>query len=192
MVGAGLRSLTRPPATGPIHFTVDGHRMVLPHHPARWWVQTLSYKAPGCWWNIIPGGLARKDQAHLIMRLDDPDDPFDMDEIETLAEQVIERALGMSVWVAQRLMAAANSQWTQLEAWCIQQGAVGLLDGNPGRVASAVYAWRLAAAQNVGDEKKAKREMLKLEGEVWAPPPMHMHSGALRDMTPPGWQEAMI
>lgn len=192
MSGVGLRSLTRPPQPFPVSFTVDGRRMSLPDHSSGWWVRTLAYQAPHCWWQIIPMGLRHQDRIWLLMRLDDPADPFDMDEVETLAEKVIEQALGMNVWVAHRLMAIAQSQWVQLQAWCIQQGVLGLLDGHPAQIASAVYAWRLAAAGNAGEERKVRQELNKLDAEVWAPPPMHMHSGNLRDMAPPGWSDAVV
>ncbi|WP_435111319.1 hypothetical protein [Nocardiopsis synnemataformans] len=186
---AGLRSLTQPPHPLPHTFRVDGHTLTVPAHPTRWWVRALAAKAPGCWWSIIPAGLDREDMLYLVQRLDDSRDAFDLDHIETLAEKVIGQIMGMDLWAVHRLMSYAYSNWVRLEAWCWQNGAPRLLEGHPASVASAVYAWRLSAAQAAGSEQKARQELNKLDTEVWGPPPMHMHSGNLRDVTPQGWEE---
>lgn len=123
------------------------------------------------------------------MRLDDADDRFDLDDLQLLAEQVVAAILGMDLWPAHRLMSIAYSNWVHLESWAIQRGCLNLLSGHPAQVASAVYAWQLDAARSSGDDKKARQELLKLDSRIWGPPPMHLQSGALRDMAPQGWDD---
>lgn len=188
-MSADLRSRTHPPRPLPYAFTVDGHTFTMPDHPSRWWVRSLASQAPGCWWAIVPSGLSRDEAAHLLTRLDDADDRFDLDDLQLLAEQVTAAILGMELWPAHRLLSIAYSNWVHLEAWTIQQGCLGLLSGHPAQIASAVYAWQLDAARSSGDAKKARQELTKLESRVWGPPPMHLESGSPRDMAPEGWDE---
>lgn len=183
-----LRARTHPPRDLPYTFTVDGRPMTVPEYPARWWVRALASTPPGCWWSIVPSSLDREDATYLLERLDNAEDPFDLDDLQLLAEQVAAAVLGMEIWSAHQLMSIAYSNWVQLEAWAIQQGCLGLLSGHPAQVASAAYAWQLGAAQSA-EPKKARQEITKLDSRIWGPPPMHLESGSPRDMAPQGWDD---
>lgn len=167
-------SRTRPPLPLPYAFTVDGARYVLRDRPARWWMRVLVSKPPGCWWQIVPGNLADGGPGHLVGRLHDPSDPFDLDDMEALAEQVVGEVLGIDLYPAQRLMQMAYSNWIHFESWSVRQGLPDLLLGSAGRLCSAVYAWRQS-----GCEKKT--DFVKLDNEVFSPPPTRHASGRLRD-----------
>lgn len=167
-------SRTRPPLPLPHAFTVDEERFVLRDRPLRWWMRVLVSEPPGCWWQIVPGNLAGDGPRRLLDRLHDPGDRFDLDDIEAVAEQVAGEVLGIDLYPAQRLMQMAYGNWIHFEAWTIQQGLPDPLAGSPGRLCSAVYAWRQA-----GCEKKA--DISKLDNEIFAAPPARHVSGRFRD-----------
>lgn len=180
---AGPASRTRPPATLPYRFAVDGHQYLLPHRPGRWWLRVLTYETPGCWWQIIPAGLDGNGPKHLVDRLTDPKDRFDLDDIEQVAEQVVQDVLGIGLYPAQKLMRMAYGNWLQFDAWCISKGLSSLMDDHPARMCSAVYSWRLDACQK-------KTDLAKLDNEIFASPPARHASGKLRDPAKArGWDE---
>lgn len=169
------------PAEFPHLFTVDGDDFELPELPARRWLDALAYEAPACWWNLIPGSLVDPGRAVLLDRLVDPDDPFDLDDLETIAVAELDRAIGMDFWAAHRLAAAAYSNWLPFTAWCVAHGT-DPLTLSPDRLVGAVWAWRL-------DNCREKKDFRQLEAEVFAPPPVAMASGRLRDALPTGWTD---
>lgn len=178
---AGLRASTRPPAPFPVAFTLDGHHMRLRERSGRWWLRRLSAEPPGCWFHIVPMGLPKVQADHLMGRLMDPSDAFDLDDVEGLAEDVVGRVVGMDMWAAHRLCRVAFSNWLVFDAWCVGKGADPIAM-SPGRLVAAVYAWRLSFVQK-------KNDLTKLDNEIFAPPPMRMASGSLRDLAPRGWDE---
>lgn len=179
---AGL-ARTRPPAPLPYTFGVDGARYTLADRPARWWMRVLSAEPPGCWWQIVPAGLSGSAPQELVRRLTDPEDTFDLDDAEALAEQVVEDVLGIGLYPAQRLLRSAYANWLSLEAWCISKGAGDLINGHPSRLCSAVYSWRLAMCEK-------KSDLARLDNEVFAAAPSRHASGRLRDPGKArGWDE---
>lgn len=175
------RKGTRPPEPAPVAFTLDGHRLVLGHRPARWWLRTLASEPPGCWWQAVPMALEHGGLDHVVGRLTDEGDAFDLDDAERLAEQVVGAVAGMDFWAAHRLAASVWGNWIHFDGWAATNGFDPLC-APVGRVLSAAYAWRMGMCEK-------KSEAQKVDGEVWGPPPMKTAAGRLRDQAPVGWDD---
>lgn len=178
---AGLRSHSRPPAPAPLAFTLDGHRMILGARPWRWWLRVLSSEPPGCWFHAIPLAVQGAGPGHLIGRIVDEADPFDLDDLESLAQDVLSTLLGIDWWAGHRLLRMAASNWLAFDAWCMSRG-LDVEGMHPGRLCAAVYSWRLSYCQKESDKAK-------LDNEVFAPPPLRTAANRLRDQAPAGWDD---
>lgn len=178
---AGLRHRSQPPVPLPADFTLDGHRLTLPALPTRQWLRALACEPPGCWFQLIPLGMRAQDREHLVRRLTDVDDPWDLDDAEELAQDVLSPVLGMDLWAAHRLARMAYSNWLAFDSWCVRHG-LDPMRITPGRLVSAVYAWRLAACEKQSD-------VTKLDADVFAPPPLRTASGRARDQAPRDWDD---
>jgi len=178
---AGLRAGAQPPAPTPLEFTVDGETFTLGSQSTRWWLRVLSYEAPGCWFSIIPLSLESASRSRLLERITDDSDRFDLDELEKVAEEVVGVVLGMEFWAGHRLLRLASSNWLMFDGWCLSKG-IDVMALPPGRVASAVYGWRMASCQKESDKAK-------IDSEIFGPPPLRAASGRLRDQAPRGWDD---
>lgn len=178
---SGLRAGARPPAPAPLTFRLDGHAYTIPERPTRWWLRVLSYEAPGCWFSIVPMSLEMQERKHLIDRLMDDNDRFDLDHLEKVAEEAIGTLLGMEFWAGCRLIRMAYGNWASFDGWALSHG-LNVMELEPGRVATAVYGWRLGMCQKESDRGK-------LDSEVFGPPPIRAASGRLRDQAPRGWDD---
>lgn len=176
------RDFTTPPLPLPYSFTLDGHSLTVRSRPTRWWIRTMSAKAPGFWLHALVLNLEGEGPTHLLERLHEGDDPFDLDDAEQLAEEVLAAVMGMEMWAAHRLMSFAYSNWITFDGWCLTNG-FDPVDAVPGRVAAAVFAWRLSHCEK-------KNDVAKLQQEVFGPPPVKRASGRLRDAAPRSWSEA--
>jgi hypothetical protein len=146
------------------------------------WIEALILDTPGCWWNIVPAGLDTDAQIALSSRLFDPEDAFDLDDLEDVALAVAEKVLGVDFWVARHLIASAWTNWMTFDSWCVTRGGFSPLEVHPARVVSAAWAWRCSLVSN-------KREATQLESEVWNQLPPPRASGNARDAAPEGWDD---
>lgn len=180
-----------PTARCPLPFLVDGTELVFPELDTRTWLDALVLQPPGCWWHLFPVHLNPDDAQWLVERMTDPTrdpddprrfaDPFDLDDLENLALEVLSSVLGMDFWAAHHLAVSAWSNWFAFEAWSV---GVGLdpLTAPIGRMLTAAYAWRRSLVQK-------DIELTVLDAEVFAPGPAVMASGNPRDAAPMGWSD---
>lgn len=75
-------------------------------------------------------------------RLDDDDDPLTLDQVDQVAEQLVEAATGRRWWVAQKLYGHIAAEWRDLEGRWLLRGLnlVELLD-EPARLCNVLYAY---------------------------------------------------
>lgn len=175
------RDFSSPPQPLPYSFTVDGRTYRVRERSTRWWMRTMAAKAPGFWMHGVLFNLESDDRLSLVMRLLDPGDGFDLDDAERLCEEVLAQVMGMEPYSAHRLLAMAFSNWMAFDGWSLTQG-FDPMDHHPGRVATAVYAWRMGHCQK-------KNDVTKLNAEVFAPPPAKMASGRMRNAAPRTWND---
>lgn len=168
-----------PPAELPLRFEVDGDVFTLPALPTRTLLERLVCDPPACWWNLVPREVDHGDRLH--RRLTDPDDDFDLDQLESVAEAVLSTLLGTGFHAGQRLLASAYANWMAFDGWCWTRGQDPLAQPI-GRVAAAVYAWRRSLCAKDAD-------LVKLDQEIWAPPPGLTVTGQPRDAAPDGWDD---
>lgn len=162
-----------PPAATPLTFDVDGQRYTLPALATRTWLSALVLEPPGCWWQLIPARLAADGGDRLYMRIRDPDDPLDLDDLEQIATRVLTAVLGTDFWAATRLAQHAYANWFAFDGWCWTRGAASPLELPISRVLTGVFAWRVGLC-----EKDA--EVTRLQHEIWAGPPATTASGRER------------
>lgn len=167
-----------PPLATPLAFEVDGREYTLPELDTRTWLAALALEPPGCWLHLIPMRLDSDDQAHLIERMFDPGDSFDLLDCETVAADVLTRALGIDLWAANNLAATAWGNWLAFDGWSYTQG-VDPLREPIGRVLAACYTWQVSRCEK-------RTDLVRLEHTTWTGPPPTDPLGRLRD-TMPTW-----
>lgn len=181
MTSATAHQHLGPPAAAPLRFDLDGDRVTVPELPTRVWLDALVHDRPGSWMTLVPGALARDDARLLVDRMTDPGDPFDLDDLERVAETVIGAACGVALDPACRLAATAYANWILFDGWCIER-ALHPLEEPIGRVLAAAYAWRRSLCQERSD-------LARLDDEIWVPAPAARASGAARDAVPAAWTD---
>jgi hypothetical protein len=165
----------------PLTFDVDGDSYTLPPGDTRDWLHAMVHEPPGCWLLLVPGALAGDGARRLSRRLVDEDDPFDLDDLERVAESVLSAVCGMEFHAACRLAAAAWGNWVLFDGWA-SGASLDPLAQPIGRCVAAVYAWRRSLCAEQAD-------LTRLDAEVWAPPPPRTVSGADRDPVPASWDD---
>jgi len=173
-----------PPATFPLCFTLDDDEFTLPLLDSRVWLEALVYERPWSWLRIVPQLLAGDGSRRLTRRLGDPDDAFDLDDLEAVAEQVLTHACGVDFHTAARLAGGAYSNWMVFDGWCATTSGLDPLGLPIGRLLAAVYAWRRSMCVEKGD-------FARLDAELWQPAPHLTVSGNRRDAVPPTWTDEL-
>jgi hypothetical protein len=176
-----LRQQHGPPAPAqPLDFEIDGETFTLPVLGTRAWLEILTLKRPGCWWQAIPTALAGTGFTRLYARLVDNDDTFDIDDLESVAEQVLPHVLGVEIDAASRLASGAYGNWMLFDSWAATVGLDPIELPIP-RLLAASYAWRRALCQETA-------ELRRLDTEVFAPAPADTISGKSRVLSAePEW-----
>jgi len=170
------------PAARPLRLAIDGDTYTLPEWPTSTWLRALRLEPPGCWWQLIPGGLDEGEAEHLAARLLNPADPLDLDDFEGMATEVLGQAVGMWFWAAHRLAVQLAHNWMRFDGWCVTRG----FDPHAapfGRVLAGGYAWLVGMCEK-------ESQVRQLDAELWGPAPPKLPSGRLRDAPPPGWNDA--
>lgn len=152
-----------PPARLPLTFEVDGHEYTLPELDTRTWLSTLALEPPGCWLQVIPMRLDVDQQIHLLERMFDPLDSFDLLDVETVATNVITEALGLDFWAGHNLATTVWTNWLAFDGWSYTRG-VNPLREPIGRVLAACYTWQASQCEKRSD-------FVRLEHTVWSGPP---------------------
>ncbi|MBT2226244.1 hypothetical protein [Nonomuraea sp. NEAU-A123] len=85
-------------------------------------------------------------------RLDDDDDPLELDDVDRVAEQLVEAATGRRWWVAQKLYGHVAAAWSELEGrWALRGlDLVAMLD-RPAYLCNVVHAY---LAEGAGDGER--------------------------------------
>jgi hypothetical protein len=119
-----------------------------------------------------------EDADVLAERLADPGDPLTLDDVQRIAEALVEAATGWAYWTAQRLIAWAAQHWPDLDGIATLRGVdlVALVDAAPARACNAIYALLL---EGVTEEKERR----SIEAQLHRPPPGVDAAAA------PGWDE---
>jgi hypothetical protein len=75
-------------------------------------------------------------------RLDDDDDPLTLDDVDQVAEALVEAATGRKWWVAQKLYGHIAADWRTIEGRFALRGLdlVGMLD-RPAHLCNVLYAY---------------------------------------------------
>ncbi|MBB3665935.1 hypothetical protein FB384_004894 [Prauserella sediminis] len=170
-----------PPAQLPITFAVDDDTYTLPELDTRTILDALVLDPPGCWWHLIPTQLDGDGPERLWLRLRDPDDPFDLDDLENVAETVLGDLCGMDLYAATRLAGSVYGNWMIFDGWSYTRG-VDPLAQPIGRLLSAAYYWRRSLCTK-------DTELGRLDHEIWGPPPPRTMSGKPRDPAPASWSD---
>lgn len=170
-----------PPADLPLLLTLDGDEYELPAVPTRALLDALVGQRPGCWMALVPGELAGDGPRDMVRRLYDPDDAFDLDDVEHLAEQVLGQVCGIALDPACRLAATVYGNWVLFDGWCASVGMRPLQEPI-GRLLAAAYTWRRSLCVERSD-------LTRLDAEIWVSAPAVTASGAARDTRPPGWDD---
>jgi hypothetical protein len=160
---------------------VDGEDYTLPDLDTRTWLEALVLKRPYSWLAIIPAELAPADQDRLWERLFDPDDDLDLDDLEVVAETVLTEACGMDFDPACQLALSAYGNWLLFDGWCTSVG-LDPLRVPVSRLLAATYTWRRSLCSD-------KKDLAKLDNEIWVSPPPLTASGRSRDQTPRDWSD---
>lgn len=175
-----MADLSGLPAACPLDFTVDDATYTLPDLDTRTWLQALTLQPPGNWWHLIPMELPEPQGTRLLRRLHDPDDTFDLDNLEQVATTVLGSVCGMQWHGAARLAVLVYSNWVLFDGWCWSRGTSPLTEPI-GRVLAAAYHWRRSMC--VKDS-----ELARLDDELWAQPATTV-TGKPVDAAPPSWDD---
>lgn len=160
-----------PPARLPLTFEIDGERFTLPDLDTRTWLDALALEPPGSWLSLVPLRLDGDGPDRLWQRLMDPADPFDLNDAEHVAVDVLGAAVGMDLWAANRLAATAYSNWLGFDGWSYTRGLDPLREPI-GRVLAGCYSW---CVQQCEQDK-----MTALDQEIWSGPPELTPAGGRR------------
>src|SRR5690606_28577626 len=147
----------------------------------RTWLDALALEPPGCWLALIPLQLSEAASERLWSRLLDAEDEFDLDDLETVATDVLGRAVGMDFWAATRLAATVYSNWLVFDGWSYTRGLDPLAEPI-GRVLSGCYAWRAQQCEKEAD-------ITRLNHQIWSGPPATTAAGHRRgaEEAVPAW-----
>lgn len=177
------------PHRGPLRFRLDRDPYTLPDVPTPVWLDALvattapddngdpqPHKLMACWWQLIPLRLPQDQQQRLLHRLNNPNDPLDLDQLEKHVLVVLAAPLGVELHVAQRLIAAARSEWMLFDSWCAAHG-IDPMTTHISRLVNIAYRLALESC-----EKDSER--LATKARLWAPPDGVRASGRSWDDDP--------
>jgi hypothetical protein len=145
----GARALPQDP---PVTITVDGEKVVCAHTASAWWIGRLKDA------NWL--GLACDAAPHLVARMWDREDAFDLDDAARLAIALTEHVTGMGWPRAVRLAAQAAHDWPMFEAWAATHAqGLDLMTAPPRRTLAAVNAMLLASCEKQADAERMMRQL---------------------------------
>lgn len=150
-----------PAGAGPLSITVDGRPYTLLVPAAGH--ELAATAAAGQWPKIMPGLLDPGGREDVTRRIRDPYDAMTHHACWRIAVGVAPELYGVEWWAAGRLCALAVERWRDWSAWCVRRG-LDVDTASAHRIVSAVWAWLL-------DHVQEEKDMLKLERQVFEPPP---------------------
>jgi hypothetical protein len=140
------------PQDPPVTLSVDGESVVCAHTGALWWINRLK---TADWL-----ALAADTAPHLVARLWDPEDEFDLDDAARLAIALTELVTGMPWPRAVRLAAQAAHDWPMFEAWAITHAqGLDLATAPPRRTLAAANAMLLGSCEKPADGERIMRQL---------------------------------
>lgn len=150
----------------PLTLRLDDEDLTIPAVPT---LELLHILATRSWWQLVPNQLPMGQLALVVRRLHDEHDTLDMEDLWHPTVEIMTRLTGMTdkqgtlnPWPGIRLAASAVVQWPLFIGWCATHG-LDPASAPLWRVMGGIYAWL--------KESMSGKDLVKLEQEIWAPPP---------------------
>lgn len=159
-----LSAETRSSIDGPPqHFVLDNETYEV--LPGEWWPALRTIRLDNPWaFSFLLGVAHPEDGAVLADRLLNDRDPLTQQDLQPIAEQLVERATGRKWWVAARLAVVVDHNWASVDGRLLAKGTdlLPMLKLTPVRALNVVHAMLYEHA----DERRAHQ----LDEELSRPP----------------------